>query len=174
MQKILHNVNIWVWLAAVVVLAAGLLWTAHNAVMAPKWAEAMRKQTVVWEQLRAVEAAQQAAHSRLAVLRELPHPVRPAPLTRLAIECTPDARPEVLDRGVRALPDGWQARQMEMQYGEVDLEAVGALLCRRRTTSALDALRVQNRSLYTTGGTRAGYFAPGVVGTGLRVVACQR
>ena len=128
MQKILHNVNIWVWLAAVVVLAAGLLWTAHNAVMAPKWAEAMRKQTVVWEQLRAVEAAQQAAHSRLAVLRELPHPVRPAPLTRLAIECTPDARPEVLDRGVRALPDGWQARQMEMQYGEVDLETVGAWL----------------------------------------------
>lgn len=116
------------WLAAAAVLAAGLLWTARNAAMAPARAEALRQRAAVWERLRAVEAEQQAARRRLAVLRELPRPARPAPLTQLAHEFTPGARPEILDRGAQALPDGWQARRMEMQYGEAALEAVGALL----------------------------------------------
>ncbi len=150
MHKFMRDGNASAWMAAAAVLTAGLVWTARSAAMAPARVQALRARAAAWGRLRAVEAEQQAARRRLAALQELPRPARPAPLTQLTEEFTPDARPDILDRGALALADGWRVRRVEIQYGEVALEDVGALLnaaAGRRPPWTLRACKIEASTL---------------------------
>lgn len=113
--------------SAVLVLAAGLFWTAINILRADDLRQRMKGKLETVKQLLELKGRHDSIEASFNALANLPSSSAPA-LATLASSSVTGSVAEIRDLDARTLGRGWSAKRAEVTFREVNLNSIADFL----------------------------------------------